>query len=511
MRRRLGKRRPLEGKRERTKAAPVLFPDEGPCGLAEAYDQLTRGAFAIWIRMAVAERRELRVGRAKLSLMLGYSRRQGDELLRELERKGFVAFIPHGPWRRTVVVLVRRPLLERGHSFTRFARFLFSPISEMHFREQSAGESVSLDPAYAYGRIGCVRSLPKNAMQLPVLFTQLPVSPRSYQCVSDDPYQAIGIGAFSNNRNPGNMGASTSRVIRRKFISEEAYFDKTAAYRDLIGSIQLEEKKRRSVLRSSTRQRRDVRNARNRARGIDVLDWNELDKPKKLERGERDLDLVTFDPRSDKHRLMRRVLGRKPKDPERAALVKRLESEMCRLYSRYRRAAERANGRATVTYDVSAPERKYAAQAAILCVQRGVTPRQLMQFWHANIKHFRRAAGMQVPSLAFLSGIANIDTVACGLVLDETAPGGTRIGSSDAEANGPRPSAGNSFSDTGRLDPRLRPGLDGAGFSTRQLDDRYLLTVQKNALGLAAGRDIFIGKGALRDMSRWAASNLYAK
>jgi hypothetical protein len=448
--------------------------------------------------MAVAERRELRVGRAKLSLMLGYSRRQGDELLRELERKGFVQFIPHGPWRRTVIVIVRRPLLERGHSFTRFARFLFSPISEMHFREQVAGKSVSLDPAYAYGDIGCVRSLPKNAMQLPTSVDQLPVSPCSYQSISDDPYQAIGVGAFSNNRKPGKMGASTSRVIRHKFISEDAYFDKTAAYRDLIGSIKLEEKKRRSVLRSSTRQRRDVRNARNRARGIDVLDWN-------------DLDLVTFDPRSDKHRLMRKVLGRKSKDPERVALVKRLETEMCRLYSRYRRAAERANGRATVTYDVSTPERKYAAAAAIQCVQRGVTPRQLMQFWHANIKHFRRAAGMQVPSLAFLSGIANIDTVACGLVLDETAPGGMRIGTSDAEANSPRPSAGNSFSDTGRLDPRLRPGLDGAGFSTRQLDDRYLLTVQKNALGLAAGRDIFIGKGALRDMSRWAASNLYAK
>jgi hypothetical protein len=498
MRRRLGKRRPLESKRERTKASPILFPDEGPCGLAEAYDQLTRGAFAIWIRMAVAERRELRVGRAKLSLMLGYSRRQGDELLRELERKGFVAFLPHGPWRRTVVVLTRRPLLERGHSFTRFARFLFSPISEMHFREQKPGDFLSLDPPCAYARLDRSGGYPKYTSQLPVFATQLPVSPRSYQCVSDDPYQAIGIGAFSNNRNPGKMGASTSRVIRRKFISEDAYFDKTAAYRDLIGSIKLEERDRRRLLRSSNRTRRDRRNASNRARGIEVLDWNELDEPKKLP-GQTDLDLITF------------VLARKPKDPERMKLVERLTSEMCRLYSRYRRAAERANGRPTVTYDVSKPERKYAAQCAVLCVQRGVTPRQLMEFWHANIKHFRRAAHQRVPSLSFLSGISNIDTVACGLVLDETAPAGARIASTDEDADSSRPRHGNSFSDTSKLDPRLRPGLDGAGFSTRQLDDRYLLTVQKNALGLAAGRDIFIGKGTLRDMSRWAASNLYAK
>lgn len=243
-----------------------------------------------------------------------------------------------------------------------------------------------------------------------------------------------------------------------------------------------------------------------------MLDWNELDKPKKLEPGETDLDLITFDPRTAKHALMRKVLARKPRDPERMKLVKRLETEMCRLYSRYRRAAERATGRATVTYDVSDPERKYAAQCAVLCVQRGVTPRQLMEFWHANIKHFRRASHQRVPTLSFLSGISNIDTVACGLVLDETAPGGSRIGSSEAtESDAVRPRAGNSFSDTSRLDPRLRPGLDRAGFTTRQLDDRYLLTVQKNAVGLAAGRDIFIGRGALRDMSRWAASNLYAK
>jgi hypothetical protein len=510
MRRRLGKRRALEAKRERMKALPERYPNEGPCGLAEAYDQLTKPAFAIWIRMAVAERPELRAGRAKLSRLLGYSRRQGDELLRELERKGFVAFIPHGPWRRTVVVLVRRPLLERGHSFTRFARFLFSPISEMHFRQLEAGKSVSSSPSNAYRWIGAPDIYPRSFSQLPVSFTHLPISPATYQCRSVALHKSIAIGAFAENRSRGNMAASTPRVIRRKFVTEDSYFDALAAYRDLIGSIKLEERERRKVLRSSTRERRERRNAANRARGVEVLDWAELDTPRKLEAGETDLDLVTFDPRQPKHALMRKVLARKSRDPERVKLVKRLESEFCRLYSRYRRAAERAHGKSVVTYWVSDKERKYAAQAGVLCVQRGVTPRQLMEFWHANIKHFRRASGMQVPSLAFLSGVANIDTVACGLVFDETAPGGARIGTSEP-ANDVRPRAGNSFSDTGRLDVRLRAGLEAAGFSTRELNDRYLLTVQKNALGLAAGRDIFIGKGPLRDMSRWAASNLYAK
>lgn len=116
-RRRIGKR--PDG-HERAKAAPDLFPDEGPCPIADAYDQLTRRAFAVWIRLSVAEPDDLRAGRARLSDLLGYSRRQGDECLRELERKGFITFLPDGPWKRTSIVVARKPLLQRGHSFARF-------------------------------------------------------------------------------------------------------------------------------------------------------------------------------------------------------------------------------------------------------------------------------------------------------------------------------------------------------------------------------------------------------
>ena len=508
-RRRLGRRRPLEDKHERKKAVPSFYPDEGPCPLIEAYESLTRGAFAIWIRMSAASRGELRMGRSKLSRMLGYSRRQGDELLRELERKGFVAFVPHGPYQSTTVVIMRRPLLDEGHGFTRLASVLagfppnlFSPVLQMHARQLKAGKSVSADPANDHGFMGPVRSLPKNVTFLPVFVTQLPVSSRTYQCVAESIHKSLRFRVFARTETGVEMSASMPRDKRHKFVSEESYSRTQAAYidhhRDLILESKRQELDRRRLLRSSNRARRDRRNADNRARGIDVLDWN-------------DLDLVTFDPRRPKHALMRKVLARPPRDPERAKLVKRLESEFCRLYSRYRRAAERAAGRAVVTYEVTAKERKYAAAAGILCVQRGVTPRQLMEFWHANIKHFQRANHLQVPTLSFLSGVSNVDTVACGLVFDETAPGGARIGTSDPDGNGARPRAGNSFSDTARLDARLRPGLDGAGFSTRELNDRYLLTVQKNAVAIAAGRDIFIGKGPLRDMSRWAASNLYAK
>lgn len=117
-RRRIGKR--PDG-HERFKAVPDLYPNEGPCPLIDAYNQLTRKAFAVWIRLSLASPEELHAGRTKVALMLGYSKRQGDEVLRELERSGFIAFLPEGPWQRTTIVVARKPLIQRGHGFARFS------------------------------------------------------------------------------------------------------------------------------------------------------------------------------------------------------------------------------------------------------------------------------------------------------------------------------------------------------------------------------------------------------
>jgi len=106
---------------ERFKASPDMYPDEGPCPIADGYAQLSRKAFAVWIRLSVAEPDELRAGRTNVSALLGYSKRQGDEVLRELERNGFIAFLPDGPWKRTTIVVARKPLLQRGHGFARFS------------------------------------------------------------------------------------------------------------------------------------------------------------------------------------------------------------------------------------------------------------------------------------------------------------------------------------------------------------------------------------------------------
>lgn len=103
----------------RARATDDAYPGEGPCFIADGYAELTRSAFAVWVRLAVAEDEQLHAGRGELAKVLGYSRRQCNQLLRELELKGFIAPISDGPWQRTTVVLLRRPMISRGDRFMR--------------------------------------------------------------------------------------------------------------------------------------------------------------------------------------------------------------------------------------------------------------------------------------------------------------------------------------------------------------------------------------------------------
>ena len=111
---------------ERFKATPEKFPDEGPVEISAAYDVLSRRAFAVWLRLAVASREDLHGGRGHLAQLLGYSQRRCNEVLLELERNGYVSFVPNGPWQPTTVVIERTPGIRRGSRFVRFSYALLS-------------------------------------------------------------------------------------------------------------------------------------------------------------------------------------------------------------------------------------------------------------------------------------------------------------------------------------------------------------------------------------------------
>jgi hypothetical protein len=181
------------------------------------------------------------------------------------------------------------------------------------------------------------------------------------------------------------------------------------------------------------------------------------------------------------------------------SLVKKLGSAFSRIYERYRREAERQiKGKAY--YTMFDTERKKCEVVGVLCVMKGVTPSALIEYWDRNIKHFADGS-LLIPPLTLLASPSNVDAVA----VSSLAARKTR-----RDLDKPTPVAKrNSFSDVDGLDRRLRPGLERAGFSTQAYNDRYLLTVQHNAISLAKGVDLVLAGGKMRRMCEWAAKNLF--
>lgn len=295
-------------------------------------------------------------------------------------------------------------------------------------------------------------------------------------------------------------------VKRRKFVALGVYSsgDPVPTRRDLQDRYRKKQedlKTRRRAERSEAERRRTVRNkARGTAPGS--IDWLRLDQ--------RGNPSVSFDPSDADRKRLLTVLARKPRDSERKRLVAKIATEFGRIYTRYRRQAERRHrAYSEYDYDVLPEERKYSADAGVFCIQKSVTPRQVLEYWDANIKHFADGS-MFLPPLSFLRWPANIDRVACSVL---SKGRGKRKGGQSRHTPEPtaKPTGGNSFSEIEGLDVRLRPALNEAGFETMAYNDRYLLGIQYNALAIASGERIFMGESRAKRMAVWAAENLYAE
>lgn len=212
---------------------------------------------------------------------------------------------------------------------------------------------------------------------------------------------------------------------------------------------------------------------------------------------------VSFDPSDKRRRIWVEALNGSRKSAQYKVLIRKLGSAFSRIYERYRREAERRlNGQAK--YHIFDTERKKCELIGALCILKGITPAKLISYWDANIRHFADGH-ILIPPLAFLASPSNVDAAV--------------VSSQDRSSHksGPRASSGpitkvsrrNTFADIEGLDRRLRLGLERGGFSTQNYNDRYLLTIQHNAIELAKGTDILIPNGKLRRMCEWAAKNLY--
>lgn len=202
---------------------------------------------------------------------------------------------------------------------------------------------------------------------------------------------------------------------------------------------------------------------------------------------------------------MMEVLSRPKRDPGRKRLMDKLGTEFGRIYTRYRRQAESlyAMKPSPFSYEIPDREKHYAAEAGVWCVIKGVTPRSLLEYWHRHIKTFASRT-MKIPPLSLMQSPGMVDQVACAAMDSEPPP---PLPEYDKKKRDPRPESRNSFSDEGALDRRLRRGLERAGFDTQDYSDRYLMTIQQLAAGVAKGQEVFVSSKQ-RPMVDWAAKNL---
>lgn len=104
----------------RHKASTAEFTNQGPVRLEQAYSELSRAAFGYWLRI-LGEDSALVDGRTALSKVTGYSIRRSNELLKELERKGYVGFFTKIGGDSASVVIHRRCILDGRSGFLRLS------------------------------------------------------------------------------------------------------------------------------------------------------------------------------------------------------------------------------------------------------------------------------------------------------------------------------------------------------------------------------------------------------
>jgi hypothetical protein len=268
--------------------------------------------------------------------------------------------------------------------------------------------------------------------------------------------------------------------------------DEVRLYIKPSNSIDLQRLKK-EIERSRASRARARKISTDKVRTPKPIDWHRFD-------GKGDL-AFNWNMGDDEREQMIVVLSRSERDWEKKQLVSRMAADFKRIYTRYRIAAREEKGLSPGGYAFMPTEMKYARQAAIMCVSKGVTPRQLLEYWHANISTFADRK-LKVPPIHFLSSPANVETVACQASVEEQTAAKAK---KSERSYGNVDICKNSFSDTSKLHKDLRSTLLRAGFDVKEKTDRWLMTVQVNCIDEVAGWDQFMD----RDMRRMVEASMH--
>ena len=509
----------------RSKTTPELFPWEGPADIETAYSELSCPALAVWLKLLSYDSKTLKSGRCSLSKSLGYSQRRSNQILRELERKNYISFTTHGSGKPTEVVVERKLLIKSEYSVVRLSNYLLennvsvtlsdlfcSIVGRLHYYKeyvQFANSTYydSVVESYVCVLRDRLQYYKTNNNNSSVIRNIIPNNQSKLNLLSGD---------LSTIRNSIKVGGKL--IKRRKFANENGYLQQTDRVVENeqsengeegtkvaplgspnLSNLNLSKFKKLNlnkfkVLVSSEKKRADSgrRTLRQQVAELDLRRGKEIRFENLDQRGH---PSVSFDPNSKERPRMLRILSKSKRDNSRKKLISKLGVEFSRIYVRYRRAAEVSQGR-PISFPSTLPEkeRSYAEEAGVLCIEKGVTPRQVLEYWHEHIGSFARK-GLTIPPVSILKSPAMIDQVACS-TLDKRK-----------KRDKPKANQKNTFANPNSLDDRLRAGIESLGFESSEYSDRFLATIQSMADSVRNGNKIFMSP-KLRPIVNWAVENL---
>ena len=95
-----------------------LYEDTDHATIEQAYDELSREALCIWMRLMVMSPNELQSGKKALSKVCNYSLNRFYSIMKELYNKGYVSYVKHKRLgTKHVILLKKRALISGRNSF----------------------------------------------------------------------------------------------------------------------------------------------------------------------------------------------------------------------------------------------------------------------------------------------------------------------------------------------------------------------------------------------------------
>jgi len=514
--------------------------------LIDAYDDLTQEAFAVWIRLHMFTAEDMAKGRKKSAQVVHYSEARFNVILRELAGGKYVRVIRGSrPGKPSTIEMLKICKVSNPHRFVRLSRFADdcdSAIDHTGFHQdvaigQDQFASCPIAPKQATDHALDNGHASPTASGDDLLFAVF--GPDNQQTVTCKPTVKTHFAHGSDitfrmtNFIPDGSGTGSASSHSDSLLEDDVLFvdgavakpkypkrvrfdvpdggicpvsetghgvETEAAYIASRGGLDLTKFSKES--RKSLRAKRGDLNEPAKPKHPDSgkpIDWDKLDKTGKPQ--------VTFNPDEDERERIVDILTRNPRhlDGEdkkaRKGLEDKYQQEFCRIYETYRREVLRSKGAARISYGVMAQERKYALQVAISCLSKGVTPRQLLEYWHENISNFA-GAGLTVPPLTFLSQPSNVDTVAIHLMAPDAArSSGGRRSKKDHER------VMHCLGDTAVLLPGLRAAMTEAGYDLTDRNDEYLVVLQQYATERALGHEDAYLPDNIRGMVYWIRDN----